>query len=262
MNRSFPSTRKQWMTTNWLPLVGLVTATLPYACTSRQREGELIAHGSEKDTVAANAPVSENNAIATSEAIRARSKESKGISPCITLSLHVMDTSEGRDIQGTVEILNRCATPASILTAPLEVQVRLNPGDFFVPETLVEPLYARVYITRKEAGLGVNAYLGDGGVEVLAWPSQVLVGAHARRELRIAGRAAETSKLPPGEYEAVLVTLAAPGLGQEGGTSFFDLSQSVQQYNSTMTQAGHLVRRAGAVEVSSPAASFRVVGTS
>ncbi len=247
-----------YLSSERLSFILVALALLTVACSDRGREGGIIGERGQQAPEGLAFPFAQDdNSIAVSAVPSYEERGARLRNDCVVLRINLMHMKE-RGLEGSATVINNCDVQISVLTAPLEARLLVKEGDFYVNEVLVEPLYARLYIYRKEIGMGDRSFLGDGGLEVTAWPSYLSIESHANKRVLFRNAVDVNSKLPPGEYEALLVTLVAPSRGGDAGISYFDLRQSVDAYNRQYGRMERLVRRASAVEISSEIVSFKV----
>lgn len=263
MIRSTLSTDQPCLRSGWRLASWIIAVVLSLSCSdSEQKLGPSSQRSQKKVPLTGRVSVPrDNNPIAVPTFPSPQGSDVPRID-CVSLELSLFNFEEGESLAGKVTVRNDCNMEVSVLTAPLETRVRKERTDFFVNETLVEPLYARLYVSRVGLGPQEEAFLGDGGLEVSAWPSHLHVSPHAKRGVRIAGTVGAISQLSAGEYEAVLVTLVAPSLGGDGGVPYFDLEEDVGRYNPRFSSGSRLTLRPSATEISSGPASFRVLRAS
>jgi hypothetical protein len=173
------------------------------------------------------------------------------VSSCLRISLKLSDA------KGAVVAHNDCGTRMAILVDPVETYYRRTKTEFFVPSTIVEPVYATLYIFRADLAMGKNSFIGDGGLEVFGWPKFTLLASHSKVELSLVGRDKKLSNLPPGKYGAILITFAAPTTLEGGGTNSFDLDDDVKNFNRA--KFGRVEIPSTAEVVSSPVSYFNVL---
>jgi hypothetical protein len=135
-----------------------------------------------------------------------------------------------------VRLTNRCKYPVAVLTAPLEVRVRLKAEERFINERMPWAAYAILYVF--PAALGVDAFRGsdivlDGGLRVARPPSYITVDAGADVDAPLAC----DLQVPPGQYLINLWTYEAPQGDAEWEVSGFDCQRTVDVENARGTKS-------------------------
>jgi hypothetical protein len=117
------------------------------------------------------------------------------------------------------------------LIDPVQVYYRRSKSEFFVPETIVDPAYAVLYVFRRDLGIGPDAFLGDGGLEVFGLPEYALIPARSVKELPFMDKEGVLRNLSPGEYGIVFATSVVWGAPRNGNNPQIDLGLSVNRFN-------------------------------
>jgi hypothetical protein len=144
---------------------------------------------------------------------------------CVLAVLEIPNRKAGAPFAGSVELRNRCRERVAVVTAPIEVRLRMTGSDVLHWEGMADP-YAVLCVYRKDAGR--PKFLGDAGAQVLG-PGFVVVDENAATKHALIGDALKT--LAPGEYGAFLQTWAVSTKLPPNGTEAIDLSDSVARHN-------------------------------
>jgi hypothetical protein len=218
-------------------LAGVIIFLL--ACGNTHNEGDKAArasdnnHGSVKreDPVGVGVAYFESNPLAILKFGDREIPEDAQIDRCFHLAIAVEDHKAGDLFDFHIVIRNECTKGVAVLTAPVETYVRLNRDDFFVEPTITIPVYAILYIFNAELGFNQDAFLGEGGREVMRPPGYVTLPAHSLKKVEISNGSLPLN-LPAGVYGARFVTLAAPTKQASKESGFIDLGENVDRYNS------------------------------
>lgn len=156
----------------------------------------------------------------------ARTQYEASGSDCLALTLN---SSESGNLE-KVRVENSCDYSMAILTAPLEIRVRLTGDEPLTNERMLRSPYAILYVFPR--GLGDRAFQGDGaardgGLSVTRPPDYATVGPKTTIEMPIECRL----DLPRGEYSAVLFTYQAEQRQAEERVSGFSCSRTVLEHN-------------------------------
>lgn len=154
----------------------------------------------------------------------------ENVDACVVFRLEAADVHRGQAVTSRVHVENHCETPASVLTAPLEVVVLESSNE---PTTwlMSHALYAVLYVQPKEGAEPRLNYLTDGGLKVLHLPSYFRVPPGAAVEIGVVGDHEALRNLEVGSYWLVLQTPVV--LDPEAGPmdTPFDLGRPVEEYN-------------------------------
>ena len=147
--------------------------------------------------------------------------------PCISMSL---ETTSGT-FPASMVISNQCDHAVAVLTAPLELRVRLTGAEPLVHERK-SPGAAYAILYAVPADLGAAAFRGDGvardgGKQVLRQPGYTTVAA--RGTSRVPVRC--DLDVPKGRYLLPAMTFEAPQGDAPVRSDPFDCSQSVSAFN-------------------------------
>jgi hypothetical protein len=151
---------------------------------------------------------------------------------CIRLDFEIGRSLERKRVSGKLVIHNDCGSPISILIDPVQVYYRRSKSEFFVPETIVDPAYAVLYVFRRDLGIGPDSFLGDGGLEAFGMPEYALIPARSVKELPFMDKEGVLRNLSPGEYGIVFATSVVWGASRnERNNPQIDLGLSVNRFN-------------------------------
>jgi hypothetical protein len=161
-------------------------------------------------------------------------------------------------LYGKVLVRNECSFPAAILTAPAQTYFRRSSKEFFVPDTIVDPVYVALYVFRRDLGIGPSSFLGDGGLEVNGLPIYTAIPAHSTRGLSLIDKKGLLLNLPAGEYGIVLTTSVSPAIARDGSErSYIDLGLDVSKFNQE-SRAAHPGEHRKSERISSAATFFQI----
>jgi hypothetical protein len=194
----------------------------------------------------------------TSEAAAAVSDDSHCVQTRLQLDSPVVRRSV---LIGFLELKNVCTFPMALLTAPVELRLKLTPQTRFPFEAGgLSQAYALAYIYRKEFGFESHeTFLGDGGLSVSTLPDYAVIAPDSI--LRVGLSSGEALDVEAGHYGLVLMTIAvkAPGRPEKVGT--IEFSENVRKMESSRARSIELVLPKRAIRLSSRA-FFEVVDQS
>lgn len=82
------------------------------------------------------------------------------------MTLHVPTLRVGGSLSGELNAKNHCPCSVAVMTAPVELRVRLSRQVMFPVEDGIGNVYSIAYFFKEEVGLGKDAFRGDGGMAV------------------------------------------------------------------------------------------------
>jgi hypothetical protein len=131
----------------------------------------------------------------------------------------------GEVLIGHFDIDNECASPIAIITAPVELRLRLRAEDHFPVELGLSNTYAIAYLFRRSVGLSADAFVGDGGLGISAAPAYVVVGPGEHGIIHLTS--GKPIRLAAGSYGLALLTVAVPTTATAPREGTIDLRNSV-----------------------------------
>jgi len=179
----------------------------------------------------------ESNPFLSRPAVRSPSP----MTHCVRVVLRINDGHANAALTGAIEIHNRCDARVAVLTSPVEVRTRTQPGDLLPWEGMLGP-FASLSIYRRE--LGRPDIVTDAGAIVLGLPDFIVVEQDSSAKLLITGD--QSHRLKRGAYGAFFRTWAV----------FTDLPPSFKgEIDLAKSLSRHNVRHAG-TDPLPPARSF------
>lgn len=154
---------------------------------------------------------------------------------CFSMTLHVPTLRVGGSLSGELNAKNHCPCSVAVMTAPVELRVRLSRQVMFPVEDGIGNVYSIAYFFKEEVGLGKDAFRGDGGMAVASPPAFAVVGPD--QELRVPVTGKLPSEVAPGMYGLAVMTMAAPIPGARPKPGSVELDYSVERFQRG--QAGH-----------------------
>jgi len=167
---------------------------------------------------------------------------------CIQSAFKLPPQTAGGVIEGTLVLTNHCDTTMAVLTAPVELRLRLRADQRFPFEASgISNVYAVAYLFKQEHGLDSGSFLGDGGLRVSFLPDFATVGPKETLELPL------TSGIPvdwgPGEYGVLFATRVVPAPGLSTTPATIDLSKSIAALSASREPTRQLRIPPGAMSI-------------
>lgn len=158
----------------------------------------------------------------------AGSSSGVSVSSCLSMTLHVSMPRGGAALSGELTAKNRCPYSVAVMTAPVELRIRLSAQMRFPAESGIGNAYAIAYLFADEVGLGRDAFRGDGGVTVTAPPEFAVVGPNQDGGIPVRGKL--PLELLPGKYGLALMTMVVPTAGASAKPGSIEIDNSVERF--------------------------------
>lgn len=178
---------------------------------------------------------------------------------CIRTRLALSHLASGEVLSGTLELQNDCDSALAVLTAPVELRLKLDREKRFPFEAGgVNEVYDLAYIFRKDLGFGAReTFLGDGGLNVSTLPEYAVVEPASTLALAISS--GDPLEIEPGEYGLALFTIVVQAPGRKEKAGSIDFRESVRQLEASRERSRELRLPPGAERVPSMG-YFEVMG--